>query len=459
MKTTLVKGILTTFCVGAFFAVGYRPTNAEAQNGWPQRAGTQVVASPLVVDLDLDGKMEVIVACVQDLNGEPGGGVCVWDNEGIPFGNWPADDLSSHQFYASPAAANMDADPALELILAMSGKFHDGVSASKGFIYDCTGICIKQGSIGSQNGILATPAIGHLSNPNEMQIVLNILPEGVQVRNANLTKDNSYGALSLGDDLDALGMMLMSSCTLADLNDSGVPEILVGSAGSFWCIDDVATARSVSMNNWILSSPAVANLGMATSPYCSIIAGGGDGKLHHWVTGTSCVTPSQWQHFTYQTEGVIYSSPAIAEVNGDNTAMEFVFASYDGKVYVTDQNLNDLPGWPKSTRGPVFASPAIGDLDGDGYAEVVVCGLDGRVYIWNHDGTPLPGWPKTVDSPFYSSPAIGDLDGDGMMSVIAVSFNGWVYEWELSYNTIGSEYTGGWPMFRRDAQRTGCVPR
>ena len=53
-------------------------------------------------------------------------------------------------------------------------------------------------------------------------------------------------------------------------------------------------------------------------------------------------------------------------------------------------------GWPvRLDQGVVMSSPAVGDLNGDGQLEVVVA-AGTSVYVVEHGGVMMEGWPKTL---------------------------------------------------------------
>src|SRR5439155_2195456 len=124
-------------------------------------------------------------------------------------------------------------------------------------------------------------------------------------------------------------------------------------------------------------------------------------------------------------DSAIYSSPALADLNGDKR-LDIVFGAADQRIYAVDGRGHDLQGWPVLARdtptgyvGKILSSPAIADLDGDGKPDVVegtaeVYGstpqTTGRVYAFDHTGKRLPGWP--VAPPALAADAI-PLAGQG----------------------------------------------
>ena len=70
--------------------------------------------------------------------------------------------------------------------------------------------------------------------------------------------------------------------------------------------------------------------------------------------------------------------------------------------------LNTLPrrGWPFETNGPIFSSPAIGDVDGDKSNDIVVGSTDGKIYCLSAVGKEK--WSYQKGGAIYSSPALFD---------------------------------------------------
>ena len=73
-------------------------------------------------------------------------------------------------------------------------------------------------------------------------------------------------------------------------------------------------------------------------------------------------------------------------------------------------------------------NPAIADLDGDGYQEILYASYDGRVHAYWLDKTEHGDWPYAVYQPtegffrFASEPVVADLNNDGVAEVIFASW-------------------------------------
>ena len=155
----------------------------------------------------------------------------------------------------------------------------------------------------------------------------------------------------------------------------------------------------------------------------------------------------------YYTDDTVFSSPALADADGDGV---------DDVIIGADSS----PGPPVDHRGGfmrairrdrtaiwqfaiddiVRSSPSIGDIDGDGKPEVVFGagdywgGTDSTKVFALHlkSGTPVAGWPKDTNGVTNASPTLADLDGDGTLDVAIATFGsahlpgkpgGSVYAW------------------------------
>lgn len=147
------------------------------------------------------------------------------------------------------------------------------------------------------------------------------------------------------------------------------------------------------------------------------------------------------------TMGVIFSSPAVADINGDG-AEEIITplfryqagAEYGG-VYAFNKTGAVLPGFPFGQGKAFVASPSLADFDHDTYPEIAVSDTNSYTYVIDHDGSLAPGWPQHTTWPNQYSTITGDINNDGIPDIITTAGDGFypnignhggVYAW--TYN-------------------------
>ena len=180
-----------------------------------------------------------------------------------------------------------------------------------------------------------------------------------------------------------------STPAIADLNNDGIPEIIV--------VEDTDVCADYFPNGRVhVFEPD----GSYFSGWPVVLSG-----LHEWVC-----------------------SVTIEDINGDGykdiitgTERELYAYNYDGTI---------LPGWPfrpgvdiglnVGPRSPIV----VVDLDGDGCSEIITgcCNYDdpnggkNAIYVLRYDGTVLEGFPVITDNWNYSL-AAADMDGDGEVEI------------------------------------------
>jgi hypothetical protein len=234
--------------------------------------------------------------------------------------------------------------------------------------------------------------------------------------------------------------------------------------GALRCSFDPSDFDNDGWRDGIFSSPAIADLDQNDNGRLEIVFGGFDGYVRALHDDCSVY----WEHFVRDS---VWSSPAIADLDnngspevviGVDSHLEPAFGTENGgilHVYRADGQ-TELPGFPIQIDEVIYSSPALGDIDGDGDLEIMVgtgtCWSNpacvppgyevnpnaGRyLNAWHHTGQTVANWPRPVAHNAFASPALADLDADNLPEIIVNTEDGYVY----AFNGDGSPVSG-WPV-------------
>jgi uncharacterized repeat protein (TIGR01451 family) len=171
-------------------------------------------------------------------------------------------------------------------------------------------------------------------------------------------------------------------------------------------------------------------------------------------------TPSlKWQHggcYSSWCETGWYSSPAVADLNGDGIN-EVIASAYS--IFVLNGETGNLEwqvasGHDRSEPdanvvGRTWPGIVISDVDADGIDEIVTAHSGGYVSVYTSDGYFKPGWPQRPTERELRGLSVYDLDNDGTMEIIVTGavynkVNTWVYEHDGGLRP-------GWPQLVNDS--------
>ncbi len=345
-------------------------------------------------------------------------------------------------------------------------------------------------SLGSWN-YQSSPTVADIDNDGDDEIVVGSRDGKLRAFDANgdlLWAADAIPHIPAGCTAQTAASPIDSSPAIADLDDDGTVEIVVG-MGTSWNrgghsggliafshtgavewkwpgnrdYGGVNTFAGDGRCEGVVSSPAIGDVNGDGG--LDVVFGGFDGRI--WALDSDGATVPGFPFESYDT---IWSSPALFDVDNDGAAEIYIGVdSWPGVVSNFHQGgllrALDVSGgvvrqmWAKLTRDIVASSPAVGDINGDARPDVVVatgeywhvsCGLgtdpacatydrngNDHQRVWAVDaltGEDLAGWPVAANGTVQTAPALGDIDDDGLPEVVFGSYDEWLY----AYNGDGT---------------------
>jgi hypothetical protein len=292
------------------------------------------ITEPIIADINNDGKSEIIQQCIDK--------IFVLNSEGNIIQGWPVI-VNSHYF--SIAVGNIDDDPELEIVVAITTEI----------LYDRW-----YSIVGTVNKLLVLQHNG-VYDPR-WPVKTFIL------------KNNEIGFT---------GWLYDNNPVLVDLNQDGLDEIIVKVPGKgVYAFNGDGTDTE---GSW----PVVVGGGLGTYPVVAdinkdgrseiVIAGGEKQNLLYAINHDGTIA-NGWPREMSSMD----NSPVVGDIDGDGY-MEIVVVSffphvqifrYDGSIFAEW----DIPDFFS------FTSPALGDLDKDGDLDLIVTGTNigtSRIYAYD----------------------------------------------------------------------------
>jgi len=270
---------------------------------------------------------------------------------------------------------------------------------------------------------------------------------------------------------------------------------------------------AVRFDQSIYSSPAIADLDNDGNPEVIVGSGcfyGGDPKPGKWVKIFDLA--SGREKMTLNAPECVASSPAIGDLDGDGYQDIVVTVASGGSSnppvgtpptggqIVAWRYNNPTPFWTTpalsatqegADMSETFNNPLIADVDGNGSLEVIAVVQNSVMVYKGRNGEPLtpvcpPGGPIAntcrvmgtkamfMWMPIRNTPAIADIDNDGKLEIVAAGSHtsndqpatqnrAFIYVWRDLEQGISSEpgphqpYSAPWPQFQRDPAHNGAM--
>ncbi len=375
------------------------PSPAGWTEQWKVATGSSFKhASPTLADLEGDGYQEVLVG---NLNGY----LYCFDYAGNQ--RWAYGTGSAVQ--STPLAVDVNQDGLKEIFFGSDNGWVYGLNNGGGLLAGWPQQCgVPRGGVGA---VFGSPAAGDINGDGALEIVAGSYAQVVYAWTAG-------GAVLPGFPFDNYDS-IWSSPACGDIDLDGKAEIVIGGdvTGASWWYAPGGLL-------WALNENGQAEPG-----------------------------------FPKHIRQVIWSSPALGDLNGDQFPEIVVGTGFfygddvaqgDGYyVYAWDHLGNPVPGWPAPTGGNVFSSPALADVNGDGSLEVA-CGCnDGWLRLWASNGSLI--WQRYKDgSQELGSPVIGDINSDGQPEIL-IGDSWTLTAYDVAGNLVLGQFQDGGILFSTPA--------
>jgi hypothetical protein len=291
------------------------------------------------------------------------------------------------------------------------------------------------------NRILTSPALGDLNQDGVPDIVVGT-NEDYDNQGRLYAIDGKTGQFLPGFPvhvnslyiLPMVGSGIPSSPSLADLDGDGVPEIAIGGIGSAVRVYDH------------LGKPIPTTFPNGRADYGPQSNAQDPGTLTLIATAAfGDVDDDGTLDLVLPTVGL--GVPLAMASGGMRHDLEHHLAAWDTKTG------KFKPGFPQVIEDyTVLHNPLVADVDGDGHSEVVVASAGYFLHAFRSDGSEATGFPKFTGGWMMAAPALGDLDGDGKLELVEPTREGWLWAWHVGGTTKGRI---DWESFHHDARNTG----
>lgn len=413
------------------------------------------IGSPLCLDVDGDGRNEIVQASVVWTNSWPEGRINIWKDDGTPLAGWPKSLGEGFwgPFVASGlAVGDIDGDGDYEIVAV--DEFNVMVTA----LHAETGEVvegdwpIEAGDIWSAY-IVGSPILADLDGDGDSEIII-----GNDAETADT--DGLFAIQGDGSFLWQRRYTTKGPMSVADFDGDGDVEIALSGFGPglsriYTFILDHNGRQIKRWRGGSKKGTAIADLDA-------------DGELELVFCTEESVRAVHIDGSTlWRTDVIEYvgdqGAIAIGDIDGDGLSEVYVSSHIEADgfaytlVHAYDHEGRELSeaGFPKTVMGdPSNCSPLIADIDGDGQKELVIASAGAPIMAWEADGSTTPGFPLLgLFANSNTSPALEDLDQDGDIDMIVNSHDARLHVLDLP-GAYDPEMTD-WGMSRHDPQMSG----
>ena len=379
-----------------------------------QHAGA--FSTPAIVDIDNDGRKEIIVTTREGGPGGDGQKTMVFSTSQIDQGSNPhlKWDYNTSRDSRGATVASIDGDENYEI--AVKGDW-----SSNFYSLDKTGTVSPGWPVGNLKNLNGngTPVLADIDLDGQKEFIIGLMTIDSVVNEAGIYAWTSTGNPYTG----TTGLFYRPSpqfppvyrmdapLAVANINeDDDYPEIICVAADKCirpygeWCQETYIPGRVFILDHNGECIP-------------------GWGYEDHIIQITN-----------HQINGAYgLPSPSVADINGDGH-LEIVIAGYQ-QIYAWDNTGTALPNFPIDVTGldPQFITPLLADVDNDDQVDIIVASSSDTneysgIFAFKQSGAPVIGFPLHIGK-VWATPCIDDIDNDGKPELIASS-GPIIYAWD-----------------------------
>ena len=445
------------------FGVSFAPS----QSPWPmpeipddlrELPDQSFISSPLCLDVDTDGRNEIVASSVAWTDYWLEGHVSIWNQDGSPLGGWPqylGPGLWFPMIASGLAAGDIDGDGDNEIVAV------DDYNVMATALHVETGKIVEgdwPALVGSFYGwIIGGPVLADLDGDGDSEIIIALDAESPDT-------DGLFAMQGDGTFMWQRRYITGGPVSVADFDHDGDVEIALSGYGPgitrFHTF--ILDHQGQQIRKWLGgSSKGTAVADLDADGELELISCTEDGVMALHIDGSTLWTTRVSGPFGY------VGALSVGDIDDDGFSEVYVnsFVEADGfsfsLVHAFDHTGRELSeaGFPKTLMGyPESSAPLVADIDGDGKKELLVASAGAPIMAWESDGSPAPGFPLLgLSTGVRSTPALDDLDQDGDIELMVTGSDERLYVLDLpgSYDPA----TIDWGSFRHDPQNSGwAVP-
>jgi hypothetical protein len=429
--------------------------------GFPIAIGAHASFSPwrtgVIEDLDRDGANELLVASTDSK-------LYCFRGNGAAFPGFPVSLIGMAQY--APSVVDLEGDGKLDIVQFTRGLTNGG----RMYVLDNTGV-VRTGfpiSVNNQN-LDGSPTCADLDDDGVLEILVPERAYPIGWLHVFEPDGTQWG----GNWPVQLSHVPTGSPAVADVDLDGTLDIVYTSYDQAYLLHSDGTAftgwpKPITNANFSYQSPALADLD--NDGDLEIVLGThGNAPGYHVYRYDGTLMPGWPKSVGTWT----YVPPTVADFEKDGTyeilgGREGTGISPSAVLFCWTPSGAVKPGFPYYSFNPAYGGGcggaiAVADVDGDAVRDVVFDHnvQDGSGLGWlfgaNASGANLAGWPlRPTGFTYMNGPTFGDLNGDGNLDMVFLSTalpTAYVNAYDLGvpYN----RYEVPWGAYHQDYDRSG----